>query len=254
VVTLVAFIRLGLYRAILRYMTLPAMMTIVLGVCISGVMLAVASFLTYSKIPRSVPFIYISMLLFLVGTPRLVVRSVIMLMSRQQGGNKEPVIIYGAGYTGHQLILALPATPYKVVAFVDDNPALHGTVIANVMIYDPVLLSELLRNHGAVRVLLALGDTPKSRRAEAIKRLESLHVSVQTAPAISDILRGKARVENIKDVEIEDLLGRDPVQPDPELLHACITGKSVMVTGAGGSIGSELCRQIIRQAPRVLVL
>lgn len=254
VVTLAAFIRLGLYRAILRYMTLPAMMTIVLGVCISGVMLAVASFLTYSKIPRSVPFIYISMLLLFVGTPRLLVRSVIMLISRQQGGNKEPVIIYGAGYTGHQLILGLQATPYKVVAFVDDNPTLHGTVIANVMIYDPALLGELLRNNGAVRVLLALGDTPKSRRAEVIKRLESLHVSVQTAPAISDILRGKARVENIKDVEIEDLLGRDPVQPDPELLHACITGKSVMVSGAGGSIGSELCRQIIRQAPRVLVL
>lgn len=254
VVTLGVFIRLGLYRAILRYMTLPAMMAIVLGVCISGVALAVASFMTFSKMPRSVPFIYISMLLLLVGTPRLLVRSVIMLLSRQERGNKEPVIIYGAGYTGHQLSIALQATPYKVIAFVDDNPSLHGTVMANVMIYKPTILAELMRTHGVAKVLLALGDTPKSRRAEIIKLLESFHVTVQTVPAISDILRGKARIENIKDVEIEDLLGRDPVKPNPDLLHACITGKVVMVTGAGGSIGSELCRQIIRQSPKMLVL
>lgn len=254
VFTLAVFIRLGMYRAILRYMTMPAMMAIVLGVGISGVILAVASFMTFSRIPRSVPFIYISMLLLLVGTPRLLVRSVIMLLGRQERGNKEPVIIYGAGYTGHQLSLALQATPYKVIAFVDDNPALDGTVMANVMIYQPSMLGELMRTHGVVKVLLALGDTPKSRRAEVIKRLESFHVSVQTVPAISDILRGKARIENIKDVEIEDLLGRDPVKANSELMLACITNKVVMVTGAGGSIGSELCRQIVRQSPRVLVL
>lgn len=253
-VTLALFIRMGMYRAILRYMTLPAMLTIVGCVCVSGLVLAMASFFTFSKVPRSVPFIYITTALLLIGTPRLMVRSLIALLNRQNRGNKEPVIVYGAGYTGHQLTLALQATPYKVVAFVDDNPALHGTVLANKKVFDPAMIEALMHTHSSNKVLLALGSTPNSRRAEVIKRLEALPVSVQTVPAIPDILSGKARIEHVRDVEIEDLLGRDPVQANPNLMHACITNKVVMVTGAGGSIGSELCRQILRQSPKTLIL
>ncbi|ARU26797.1 nucleoside-diphosphate sugar epimerase/dehydratase [Cellvibrio sp. PSBB006] len=254
VITLALFTKMGMYRAILRYMTLPAMLTIVGCVCVSGLVLAMASFFTFSKVPRSVPFIYITTALLLIGTPRLLVRSLIALLNRQSRGNKEAVIVYGAGYTGHQLTLALQATPYKVVAFVDDNPALHGTVLANKKVFDPSMIEALMHTHSANKILLALGSTPNSRRAEVIKRLEALPVSVQTVPAIPDILSGKARIEHIRDVEIEDLLGRDPVQANPDLMHACITGKVVMVTGAGGSIGSELCRQILRQSPKTLVL
>ena len=254
VITLALFTKMGMYRAILRYMTLPAMLTIVGCVCVSGLVLAMASFFTFSKVPRSVPFIYITTALLLIGTPRLLVRSLIALLNRQNRGNKEAVIVYGAGYTGHQLTLALQATPYKVVAFVDDNPALHGTVLANKKVFDPSMIEALMHTHSANKILLALGSTPNSRRAEVIKRLEALPVSVQTVPAIPDILSGKARIEHIRDVEIEDLLGRDPVQANPDLMHACITGKVVMVTGAGGSIGSELCRQILRQSPKTLVL
>ena len=254
VITLALFTKMGMYRAILRYMTLPAMLTIVGCVCVSGLVLAMASFFTFSKVPRSVPFIYITTALLLIGTPRLLVRSLIALLNRQSRGDKEAVIVYGAGYTGHQLTLALQATPYKVVAFVDDNPALHGTVLANKKVFDPSMIEALMHTHSANKILLALGSTPNSRRAEVIKRLEALPVSVQTVPAIPDILSGKARIEHIRDVEIEDLLGRDPVQANPDLMHACITGKVVMVTGAGGSIGSELCRQILRQSPKTLVL
>ena len=254
IITLALFTKMGMYRAILRYMTLPAMLTIVGCVCVSGLVLAMASFFTFSKVPRSVPFIYITTALLLIGTPRLLVRSLIALLNRQSRGNKEAVIVYGAGYTGHQLTLALQATPYKVVAFVDDNPALHGTVLANKKVFDPSMIEALMHTHSANKILLALGSTPNSRRAEVIKRLEALPVSVQTVPAIPDILSGKARIEHIRDVEIEDLLGRDPVQANPDLMHACITGKVVMVTGAGGSIGSELCRQILRQSPKTLIL
>src|SRR5690606_6843812 len=254
VVTLVLFTKMGMYRAILRYMTLPAMLTIAGCVCVSGLVLAMASFFTFSKVPRSVPFIYITTALLLIGTPRLMVRSLIALLNRQSRGRKEAVIVYGAGYTGHQLTLALQATPYKVVAFVDDNPALHGTVLANKKVFDPSMIEALMQTHSAKKILLALGSTPNSRRAQVIKRLEALPISVQTVPAIPDILSGKARIEHIRDVEIEDLLGRDPVQANPDLMHACITNKVVMVTGAGGSIGSELCRQILRQSPKTLIL
>jgi FlaA1/EpsC-like NDP-sugar epimerase len=253
-VSLAVFIKLGMYRAILRYMSTPAMLTIVACVCISSLVLALSSFFAHSRLPRSVPFIYLTIALVLIGSPRLLVRSVVMLLSRQGNTRKEPVIVYGAGYTGHQLTLALQGTAYRVAAFVDDKPNLQGNSLANIKIHPPEMLETLVRTHGAYKVLLALGSTPNSRRSQVIKRLDALPVSVQTVPAIPDILSGKARIEHIKDVDIDDLLGRDPVQPNPELLNACIMGKVVMVTGAGGSIGSELCRQIVQQGPKVLVL
>ena len=253
-VSLAVFIKLGMYRAILRYMSTQAMMTIVVCVCISSLVLALSSFFADSRLPRSVPFIYLAIALVLIGSPRLLVRSLVTYLTRQDNVNKEAVIVYGAGYTGHQLNLALQGTAFRVVAFVDDNPGLQGNSLSNIRIHPPDMLNTLMRTYGASKVLLALGTTPNSRRAQIIKNLESLQVSVQTVPAIPDILSGKARIEHIQDVEIDDLLGRDPVKPNTDLLNACITDKVVMVTGAGGSIGGELCRQIIQQSPKVLVL
>lgn len=254
VVSLFIFIRMGMYRAILRYMTLPTVLTIVACVCMSGLVLAVAGFFTHSLLPRSVPFIYITTAILLIGAPRLLVRNIILLLHGQSFQGKEMILIYGAGYTGHQLALALQPTHYHIVAFIDDNPALHGTVLANKKVFGPDTVESLATTHKVTKILLALGSAPKSRRAQVIQRLESLLISVQTVPAIADLVSGKASIDHIKDIDEEDLLGRDPVQPDPALLHACIRNKVVMVTGAGGSIGSELCRQIIRQSPAVLVL
>ncbi len=254
ITSLAIFIKSGMYRAILRYMTQPAIVTIIICVLLSGVTLAVSGFLTYSKIPRSVPFIYIGLMLVLIGGPRLLIRHVILKMGALPPSDMVPVIIYGAGRTGHQLMLALQDTGYRVVAFVDDNSSLHGTLLANIKIHSPTDLPQLIASTLAVKVLLALGRTPHSLRLEIIKRLEKFHINVQTIPDMGDILSGRAHIENVRDVDVEDLLGRDSVQPLSDLMEEAITDKVVMVTGAGGSIGSELCRQIIDCKPTTLIL
>ncbi|MES2675613.1 MAG: nucleoside-diphosphate sugar epimerase/dehydratase [Pseudomonadota bacterium] len=254
ILSIFIFIRMGMYRAILRYMSTQAMITIVICACASGLILTAASFFTHSLTPRSVPFIYTLLLLLFIGTPRLLVRSIVLMLNNQTYDNKETVAIYGAGYTGHQLALALNVSNYKVAAFIDDNKRIHGKTIAGVRIYSPSKINYLKSEKKISKVLLALGTTTHSRRASIIKMLEPYAISVQTIPAVADILSGKTRIEQIRDVDIDDLLGRDSVQANPALLHACIQNKVVMVTGAGGSIGSELCRQIIKQSPKSLIL
>ncbi|MEJ2446220.1 MAG: nucleoside-diphosphate sugar epimerase/dehydratase, partial [Exilibacterium sp.] len=253
-VSLIAFIKAGLYRAILRYMAQQAMASIAVGVCISSVALATSSYFTHSFIPRSVPIIYIFIALFFIGTPRLFIRSAVLLIHRKSKRDTENALIYGAGYSGYQLAISIHGTNYNIMGFVDDNPKLKGTLLQGLPVYDATNIRHLIEKHRITQVLLALGNTPRSKRSQIIASLESLGVTVKTIPPLQDILSGKASVENIKDVEIEDLLGRDPVQPIESLMHACITHKVVMVTGAGGSIGSELCRQIIRQKPKRLVI
>lgn len=252
--SLVLFIRMGMYRAILRYMSAQAMITIIICVFTSGLILTTVSFFTHTSTPRSIPFIYSLMLLTFIGVPRLLVRSIVLMLNNHAYNDQEHIAIYGAGYTGHQLALALTSSNYKVVAFIDDNKRLHGTIIAGVKIFSPTIIGSLIKENKITKILLALGNATPSHRASIIKVLESYAISVQTVPAIADILSGKTRIEQIRDVEIEDLLGRDPVQANPTLLHACIMNKIVMITGAGGSIGSELCRQIIKQQPKALVL
>lgn len=254
VVSIAVFIRLGLYRAILRYMTIPAITSIMTGISISSLALAASSFFTHSFIPRSVPLIYISTAFLFIGTPRFFVRSIVTLLYHDNKTDQETVIIYGAGYTGHQLALSLQTTPFKPMAFVDDNPKLKGSLVAGLKVYRPKQLMQLAKEHSVKKVLLALGNASRSERTTVIKQLEPLSITVQTIPDLNDILTGKARIEDIQDVEIDDLLGRDPVAPNKELLHAFIKDKVVMITGAGGSIGSELCRQILHQEPTYLIL
>ncbi len=252
--SLFIFIRMGMYRAILRYMTQPAIVTIAICVFLSGATLAISGFMTYSKIPRSVPFIYIALMILLIGGPRLLVRHIILMLGALPTREAIPVIVYGAGRTGHQLLQALQDTGYRVAAFVDDNKFLHGTLLSNIKIYSPKSIPKLISSTGASKLLLALGRTSHSARLDIIKKLEKYHINVQTIPEFSDILSGKARIENIRDVDIDDLLGRDCVQPMQHLMEASVLGKVVLVTGAGGSIGGELCRQIIELKPRKLIL
>jgi FlaA1/EpsC-like NDP-sugar epimerase len=253
-VSLAVFVRMGMYRAILRYLSAQAIITVAICVCVSGLILALASFFTHSITPRSIPFIYTLLLFVLIGVPRMLVRSVVMMLTHSDPEGKTPVIIYGAGHTGHQLLMAIGTSPYSAKAFIDDNPRLHGTTIGGVKVHSPDALPILIKQHNPKKFLLALGNANNASKAKVLKVLEPLAIEVQTIPAVADILSGKARIENVKDVEIEDLLGRDPVMPNPKLLDACIKNKVVMVTGAGGSIGSELCRQIIKHAPKTLIL
>lgn len=252
--SLVIFIRMGMYRAILRYLSAQAIITVAICVCVSGLILALASFFTHSNTPRSIPFIYTLLLFVLIGVPRMLVRSVVMMLTHSDPEGKTPVIIYGAGQTGHQLLTAIGTSSYSAKAFIDDNPRLHGTTIGGVKVHSPDALPTLIKQYNPKKFLLALGNANNASKAKVLKVLEPLAIEVQTIPAVADILSGKARIENVKDVEIEDLLGRDPVKPNPQLLDACIKNKVVMVTGAGGSIGSELCRQIIKHSPKTLVL
>ncbi len=251
----VIFLRLGLYRAVIRFMGQQAVWAIIRGVTYSTMVLGACIFFLQPaplSVPRSLPFIYWAMALLLVGGTRMVVRAYYQdkLYSACQ-----KVIIYGAGESGRQLLTALNhGDKFRAVYFVDDDPRIHGSVINGVQVESPERLPELIEEHDIEQVLLALPSVSQERRKQIINELVNLPVYVRTVPKFVEILQGKASVGEIQDIELEDLLGRDPVPPHPELMDRCITGKGVMVTGAGGSIGSELCRQILLAQPRELVL
>jgi len=168
---------------------------------------------------------------------------------------KEPVIIYGAGSSGMQLLAALQSgDQYLPVAFVDDGHKLLGSTVHGVRVYGPNSLYELVEAFSVRQILLAIPSATHAERKEILNKLEHLPVHVKTVPDLFDMVSGKVGVDEIRDIDIEDLLGRDIVPPDPELLGACIKSRSVLVTGAAGSIGSELCRQILAIGPSRLVL
>ena len=246
------FARLGLYRAVIRYMSNHAMLAIIMGVSFSALVLAAIGFVSHAPIPRSVPIIYWCLALIFVGGTRMVARS---LVHRGMMKAKEKVIIFGAGKSGLQLSSILfHGKQLQPIAFVDNDASKQGSILNGIRVYSPDALPVVISKYGAHRVLLALGHAPRSDRSQVIRSLELYPVVVQTVPQINDVVSGKARIEEIRDVEIEDLLGRDEVSEDRESLSGCIANKVVMVTGAGGSIGSELCRQIIKQKPSKLVL
>lgn len=174
---------------------------------------------------------------------------------RQPSNSREPVIVYGAGTAGAKLVAALAVGKhFRAIALIDDNRRLVGRELHGVRVVSPDALPALAARRGVRRVLLALPSTSRGRRREIIERLSALAMHVQTVPDIADLVTGRARVDDLQDVDALDLLGREPVGADASLLDRCVRGKVVMVTGAGGSIGSELCRQILRLEPRRLVL
>ncbi|MBB1343951.1 polysaccharide biosynthesis protein [Pseudoalteromonas sp. SR45-6] len=249
---LIAFINLGLYRAVLRYMNSQALWAIVLGTVITTVSLVLLSFFVGITIPRTMPFIFAWLCLLTVGGSRILVRAMIGKMATV---NKESVIIYGAGSAGRQLATALGAGPeYYVRAFIDDDQSKQGSIVQGIPVICFKDIYELINKGKATKVLLALPSASRARRKEVLAQLEPLTIKVLSIPGMADVVEGKAQLSEFREVEIEDLLGRDPVTPKPELMAANIAGKIVMVTGAGGSIGSELCRQIVRQQPKKLVL
>lgn len=251
-VSIFTFVRMGLYRAILRYMTQQAMVTITLGILISSLAMALSGFFLHAFLPRSVPIIYIFTTLILVGLPRLVFRNIVQALTPK--GNTK-VIIYGAGETGSNLAAQLQLSgEFHPVAFVDDSKIMQGSVLRGLRVYQPYKLPGLIQEYGATRILLALGNISRSERIRIIRYLEPLLVQVQTIPPVTDIVRGAAHISELRNIEIDDILGRDPVAPNIHLMSLHTTNKVVMVTGAGGSIGSELCRQLIRQQPRKIIL
>ncbi|MDT3336855.1 nucleoside-diphosphate sugar epimerase/dehydratase [Shewanella sp. SP1S1-7] len=251
-VSIAAFIWLGLYRAVLRYIGSQAFTAIVAGVGISTVALVLLAYYGGVDLPRTVPFIYAAFALVFVGGARSLMRSLVGAGMNRRG---EPVVIYGAGVSGRQTAIALAQShEYHPIAFVDDDETLQGTAIQGLHVHAPQELRKLIKQKATARVLLAMPSASRSRRQEIINLLEPLTVKVMTLPAMADLVSGDKLFSDVKEVEIEDLLGRDSVTPRQNLLTANIKNKVVMVTGAGGSIGSELCRQILKQSPKKLVL
>lgn len=245
------FAGLGLYREIVRFMGVQLVFEVLKGVTVSALVVFGLAKLSMPEIPSSVFLIYWLLAVMSVGGSRFAVRA--FLEAHHRTG--EPVVIYGAGEAGARLAGALVGgQEFWPVAFVDESVPLHGSVINGVRVYAPERLPNLIQNQNVKRVLLAIPSVSRRRRRHILTELETLPIYVQTMPNISDLVSGKARVDDIRDVEVEDLLGRDAVPPNEALLDACISNKSVMVTGAGGSIGSELCRQILKLSPKRLIL
>ena len=255
-VSILVFIRIGLYRALVLYMGLQSVFLILQGVTAASCLLATAYF--FAKTPGSsdlsiLPIFWMIAVLLIGGTRFLA--KVFLQSLIQNFRPKEPVIIYGAGSSGMQLLVALQnGDQYLPVAFVDDSHNMIGNTVHGIRVYNPNSLYELIESFSVRQIFLAIPSATHGERKEILNRLEHHPVHVKTVPDLFDMVSGKMGVDEIRDIDIEDLLGRDIVPPNPELLGACITGQSVMVTGAGGSIGSELCRQIIAINPSRLIL
>jgi FlaA1/EpsC-like NDP-sugar epimerase len=247
------FIRLGLYRAVIRFLGPKAIFAVLSGVTFSVVLLtAILLVWPHRAIPVSAIPIYWAFALIFVGGSRFLVRG---LLNFRWSNGTQRVVIYGAGGAGVQLATGLARSGrYHPIAFLDDNMSLQGSTINGLEVFPARELPNLVRDEGVAAVFLALPSQTRRRRQEILKAIEPLNLLVQTVPDYADILAGHARVEDVRDVDAGDLLGRDPVPPNARLLGACIQGKVVMVTGAGGSIGAELCRQIIRLRPAQLLL
>jgi FlaA1/EpsC-like NDP-sugar epimerase len=247
-----AFAFLGLYRAVIRFMSVRAAFAMGMGIAFStAALLALNEFVLPSDLSPSVFIIYLALALLFVGGSRFGARELL----RIHGPAAERVVVYGAGGAGAQLCASLFSSHhFRPVAIIDDNVKLHGAGLGGLRVRSPDDLLELRRSQGVNLVLLALPSASRRRRSQIIDSLSSQGFKVQTVPDLSEIVSGRARLEEIRDIDVHDLLGRDPVPPNPALLSACVRGKAILVTGAGGSIGSELCRQIMALSPRRLVL
>ncbi|HEY7995211.1 MAG TPA: nucleoside-diphosphate sugar epimerase/dehydratase [Steroidobacteraceae bacterium] len=246
----------GLYRAVVRFMGPKAMLTVIAGVSLSVLVLVAFDRLVAShQVPLSAFAIYGALALPYVGGSRFVARYLFLRSLGRKGRPVARVAIYGAGNAGARVCSILLGGPdFEPIAFIDDKKSLQGSSINGVRVYGPEELPDLVRQRRIDRILLAIPSVSRRRRREILTALEPLGVHVQSLPNLSDLISGKAQLSELRDVDVSDLLGRDPVPPRPKLFGSCIRGKCVMVTGAGGSIGSELCRQIIRLGPSRLVL
>lgn len=267
VVAIPLFIRFGMYRAVMRYFGNDALIAIIKAVSLSALILA---FFVYwysdhkTLVPRSIIFNYWWLSMVIIGGLRLAMRQYFMgdwfsgahhvpFTNRDDGLTK--VAVYGAGVAGNQLVAALRmGRVLRPVAFIDDDPNIADRVIAGLQVYKPKHIQQMIEVTGATELLLALPSSTRARRREILGYLESFPLHVRSVPNFTDLASGRVKVSDIQEVDVGDLLGRDAVPAQEELLEHCIKEQVVLVTGAGGSIGSELCRQIVHLGPVKLLL
>lgn len=261
------FIRFGMYRAVMRYFGNDALIAIIKAVTISALILGCMVY-AYSNhqqiIPRSIMFNYWWLSLVMIGGLRLAMRQYFLgdwftaarhvpFASRDDGLPK--VAIYGAGAAGNQLVAALRmGRLMRPVAFIDDDESISNRVISGLQVYKPKHIQQMIDVTGAQEILLAIPSSSRGRRREILGFLEGFPLHVRSVPGFMDLAAGRVKVDDLQEVDIADLLGRDSVPARENLLEHCIKGQTVLVTGAGGSIGSELCRQILLLQPTQLLL
>jgi len=252
------FIFSGLYRAIFRYSGLPAMAAMVRAMFLYGLLFAsLFTFYGFQGVPRTIGLIQPLLMLILVGASRAFARVWLggLYLSQINKSKLPQVLIYGAGSAGRQLASAMENSfEMRVVGFLDDDDRLQGNVLNGLPILNPSDLDEVLVEMPVTDVLLALPSVSRQRRNEILKSLSAHKLSVRTLPHLSDIASGRITVNDLRELDIDDLLGREPVKPNGLLLNRNTHCKTVLVTGAGGSIGSELCRQILSTLPQKLLL
>ena len=250
------FVRFGLYRAIFRYTGLAALATIAKAVGVYALLFFLALlWFKWDGVPRSVGLIQPILFLLLVGTSRALARFWLAGWSGKATHAVGRMLIYGAGEAGVQTASALGvARQFVLLGFIDDDPKKAGRSINGVGIMKPGDVPDAVERMGVTDILLAMPALDRARRNEIINRLRALPVHVRTLPGMGDLASGRVTVQDFQELDVEDLLGRPPVPPDSTLLARNLADKVVLVTGAGGSIGSELCRQIILERPRQLVL
>lgn len=264
-IALPIFIRMGMYRAVMRYVGSDALLTIAKAVSLSALVLALAVYWYIGPtavVPRSMVFNYWWLSLLLLGGLRLAMRQFFIgnwLDPLSLHGDAENgvarVAIYGAGTAGNQLLAALRLSKtMRPVAFVDDDAGVANRVIAGLRVYTPKHIQQMINEAGADEILLAMPSISRARRREILEALEPYALHVRSVPGFTDLASGRVKVEDIQEVDIADLLGRDAVPPRQDLFERSIKNQVVLVTGAGGSIGSELCRQILASGARTLLL
>jgi len=253
------FIRIGLYRAVIRYLPERAIWTVLQAMTLAALAWVFVIFVTEmagsAVVPRSVPLIYWILGTFAIGGTRFAAKRLLLAPS----GNKAPlnsqILIYGAGNAGSQLATSLLSQGTIIIAgFLDDNSSLRGRDVAGIRVFSPNQIQTLIDNNGIKEVVLSMPSISVARRQAIVANLSQYPLRIRTLPPITDLVAGKYLVNQIREIDIDELLGRSSVPADARLLRNMIEGKNILVTGAGGSIGSELCRLIVRWAPAKLVL
>ncbi len=252
IVTLVLFRAIGIYSVVSRYITGKFFFLAVKGALLASLSLFLIGLLFEANLPRSIPIIFWVLVFLSIGGYRFFLRSVFRTGNRS---NTRRAIIYGAGECGLELLNSLfHGQDLAAVAFVDDNPDLNGFSVGGINVFLADNIGDLIKKTDAKVILLAMPSLSEGRRREIINYLSPFGLEIKTVPRISKIVNGLAEISQLRVVSAEELLGREPVDPDLELLDKNLFGKAVMVSGAGGSIGSELCRQILQQKPTVILL
>ena len=253
VLAIPVFVTRGLYRAIFRYTGIKALITTGKAVALYGALLfTTLLFAQWEDVPRSVGLLQPLIFLLLVGASRALGW---LWLAGAPGKSPQRLLIYGAGRAGAQTAAGLVSTPqYQLVGFIDDDPAKLGQSIDGVQVYGLASLSKLVHKQQVTDILLAVPSASRQRRHQIIESIRQLPVRIRTLPGLSDLASGRVTMADFQELDVEDLIGREPVAPNSELIGRNLANQTVMVTGAGGSIGSELCRQIVRERPATLLL